>query len=91
MIAVDLATAQATVVAPIADNPRGLAVDPDGTWLYVTRLSTPWTGTDWADGGSIDRIEIASIPTTPAVETWLENDPALQGPTGMVWTELVLP
>ena len=84
LVAVELATGAATVVVEIADNPRGLALDATGTWLYISRYSTA----GGADGGSVDRLLLSTAFTSPQVQTWLEGSAHLQGPFGMAWTTL---
>jgi hypothetical protein len=92
LIALDLSTGLVTVVAEIPDNPRGLAVDPSGTWLYVSRYTTPSVDGGFAVGGSIDRLLISSaFDASPTVETWLSESPHLQGAFGMVWVTLPEP
>lgn len=92
LVALDLATDLSTLVAEIPDNPRGLAVDPTGTWLYIARYSTPVIDGGFAPGGSIDRLLLSSaFGPSPVLDPWLTTSPHLQGPFGMVWTTLPAP
>ena len=76
VIRVDPDTGAGTVVAEVADNPRGLTVDPAGQYLYVGRLTA----------ASVDRLALADLLAGPAVEPFLEDRPELPGVFGLTWT-----
>ena len=85
VIAVDLETRTHRIVTAIPENPLGLAADPSGVWLYVTRQTIP----PGQPGCAIDRILLSSIDDeSPHVENWVPHTAALQGPFGLVWTSI---
>lgn len=91
VIGVDLASGQVVMNLTIADNPRGLVVDPAGVWLYISRQSLAQLPAGPAPGASIDRLLLTTVLGTPVVETWLAYEPQLQDPFDLVWTALALP
>jgi len=75
VVRVDPDTGEGTVVAEVTDNPRGLAIDPTGEYLYVGRLTAR----------SVDRLPLADLLSGPAVQPFLVDRPELPGVFGLSW------
>lgn len=85
LVAVDMATRQGQIVVPIERNPRGLAIDPQGEYIYVSQLTN----------ASVVKVRLdktlnyltGAVSTPPLVEPFITDATNLAGPFGLLWVE----